>query len=42
MYGADETGLFYYDMLDGSRNSLWLKESSGSCNCVVLFKLVRN
>jgi hypothetical protein len=47
IYNADEIGLFYCAMLDASLSCrcaarIWFRESSGMCNCVVLFRHVRN
>jgi hypothetical protein len=44
---ADERGLFYCATPNSSLSykhatSDWFKESNGSCNCIVLFKHVRN
>jgi hypothetical protein len=47
IYNADETGLFYHATPDGSLSykhatSGRFKESNGWCNCIVLFKHVKN
>jgi hypothetical protein len=47
IYNDDETGLFHHAALDGSLSYKHatlsgFKESTGLCNCAVLFKHVRN